>query len=128
MDSRALSQSELARRVGITQATIYKLLAGKTYGSTHIHKIARELQTTPAYLTGETDDPDADAPPPPELTQEERDLLECFRVLTPADRGALLHIARAMAGRGAGEPKGYSSTVHARQQDYHGPPRQLAAA
>lgn len=62
---KGLSQSELARRVGVSQATIYNLVSGKGYGSTHLHKIARELETTPAYLTGETDDPDLNAPPPP---------------------------------------------------------------
>lgn len=64
MDERELSQSELARRVGVTQTTIRKLLSGG-YGSKHLHRIARELQTSPAYLTGETDDPDIDAPAPP---------------------------------------------------------------
>ena len=65
MAHRALSQSELARRVGVSQATIFKLLTGESYGSKHLHRIARELETTPAYLEGETDDPAPDAPPPP---------------------------------------------------------------
>jgi len=59
-----LSQSELGRRVGVSQATIYKLLTGESYGTKHLHLIARELGTTPAYLTGEIDDPDDGAPPP----------------------------------------------------------------
>lgn len=59
-----VSQSELARRVGVSQTTIAKLLSGKGYGSKHLHRIARELQTTPAYLEGETDDPNLGAPPP----------------------------------------------------------------
>lgn len=65
MEERGLSQSELGRRVGVAQATIYKLVSGESYGSKHLHRIARELQTTPAYLTGETDNPDEGAPPPP---------------------------------------------------------------
>jgi len=64
MVQMGLSQSELGRRVGVSQATIYNLTSGKGYGSTHLHKIARALQTTPAYLTDETDDPDFNAPPP----------------------------------------------------------------
>lgn len=63
MDEQKLSQSELARRVGVTQTTIRKLLSGG-YGSKHLHRIARELGTTPAFLTGEIDDPDEGAPPP----------------------------------------------------------------
>ncbi len=59
-----ISQSELARRVSITQGTVAGLIRGKARSSTHLHKIARELQTTAAYLEGETDDPDEHAPPP----------------------------------------------------------------
>ncbi len=65
MEQRGLSQSELARRVGVAQATIYKLISGASYGTKHLHVIARELGTTPAYLAGEIDDPDVGAPPPP---------------------------------------------------------------
>lgn len=64
MDKMGLTQSELARRVGVAQPTIYKLLNSAKKGSTKLHLIARELRTTPAYLSGETDDPDLDAPPP----------------------------------------------------------------
>ncbi len=65
MAKRKLSQSELARRIGVTQATIHRLVSGGAYGTTHLHRIARELGTTAEYLTGEIDNPDAGAPPPP---------------------------------------------------------------
>ncbi|MBB3035401.1 XRE family transcriptional regulator [Alteriqipengyuania lutimaris] len=62
--AKGLSQSELARRVGVSQHSIWHLInKGKT-GSRHITKIARELETSVAYLEGETDDPEADAPLP----------------------------------------------------------------
>lgn len=64
MEERGLSQSELARRVGVTQATIYKLISGLSTTSRHLHKIARVLGTTTAYLEGETDDPSDGAAPP----------------------------------------------------------------
>ena len=57
MRSLDMGQSELARRVGVSQPTIYKLLNGGSRGSTHLHEIARVLETTPAYLTNQTDDP-----------------------------------------------------------------------
>jgi transcriptional regulator with XRE-family HTH domain len=65
MNRRGFSQSELGRRVGVSQSAIHNLLSGEAYGSKHLHRIARELGTTPAYLTGEVDDPDEGAPPPP---------------------------------------------------------------
>lgn len=52
LESLGLSQSELARRVGITQPAVANLI--KRGGrSSHLHSIARELQTTPEYLLGE---------------------------------------------------------------------------
>lgn len=58
------SQSHLARLSGVAQSTIGKLEAGISSGSSHLHKIARALDTTPAYLAGEIDDSNAGAPPP----------------------------------------------------------------
>jgi len=57
-----ISQAELARRVKIAQPTINALIRGNATGSKHLHRIASELETSPAYLCGETDDPVAVAP------------------------------------------------------------------
>ena len=62
LSSAEISQSELARRVGVRQSTINALVKGNAQSSAHLHKIARELGTTPEYLTGETDDPGDTAP------------------------------------------------------------------
>lgn len=59
-----ISQGKLARAAGVSQGTIGKLEAGISSGSSHLHRIARALETTPAYLTGELDDPSEGAPPP----------------------------------------------------------------
>lgn len=59
-----MSQAELARRVGLSQPAINALIRGASRSSTHLHKIARELRTTPSYLSGEIDDPEENAPPP----------------------------------------------------------------
>ena len=64
MIEKGISQSELARRIGVSQQNVSHLLSGNAQGSKRLHLIARELETTPAYLTGETDDPDQGAPPP----------------------------------------------------------------
>ena len=65
MEALEMSQTELARRVGLSQPSIYALLNRNKGGSRHLHKIARELGTTPGYLNGETDDPSEGAIPTP---------------------------------------------------------------
>lgn len=60
-----ISQAELARRVGVRQSTMNSLIKGDSRTTRSLLKIARELHTTPAYLTGEVDNPDEGAPPPP---------------------------------------------------------------
>ncbi|WP_411341190.1 S24 family peptidase [Sphingopyxis sp. J-6] len=48
-----ISQSELARRVGVAQGTIAGLFTGRQRGSKYIYRIAAELGTSPQYLMGE---------------------------------------------------------------------------
>ena len=50
-----MSQAELARRVGVSQPTINALIRGGNAMSKHLHRIAAELETSPAWLAGETD-------------------------------------------------------------------------
>jgi transcriptional regulator with XRE-family HTH domain len=64
MQAQSLSQAELARRIGISQQAVGKLVNGSSRSSSYLHRIARELRTTPEYLSGEIDDPDENAPPP----------------------------------------------------------------
>lgn len=73
-----ISQSELARRVGVTQQTIGKLCKGQSHGSKYLHQIARELGTSPEYLTGQTNDPSEGALPVPtaQTLAEQLDLIE----------------------------------------------------
>ncbi|MEZ0495424.1 helix-turn-helix domain-containing protein [Sphingomonas sp. IW22] len=106
MAEREISQSELARRVGVSQQTIFKLTHGISQNSRFLHKVARELGTTPAYLTGETDDPDEDAPAAPEMTSDEAELLQLYRALEPKDRAALAQLARTIA------TSAHSPTMH----------------
>lgn len=96
MAAAGLSQSELARRVGISQASINKLTSGGAKrGSAYLHRIARELGTTPAYLNGETNDPLSNAPDL-ELSSDEQRLLEIYRDLPKKDRAALKLLIQRM--------------------------------
>ena len=63
LSALGLSQAELARRVGISQPTINGLIKGNNAGSKHLHRIASELETSPAWLAGETDDMAPNAAP-----------------------------------------------------------------
>lgn len=56
-DQLGLSQSELARRSRSTQQTINRLEAGGTDNPRNLLPLARALETSPAFLMGETDDP-----------------------------------------------------------------------
>lgn len=97
MQAAGLSQAELARRVGVAQPTIFKLIHSSKKGSAHLHRVARELGTTPAYLSGEVDDPELDAPEQPGLSHSETTLVALFRVLDDKARAALLVVAHTMA-------------------------------
>lgn len=131
LDDMKMSQSELARRVGLSQAAVNGLIRGKARSSTHLHQIARELKTTSAFLTGETDDPEADFPAEV-LTGEELDLVDAFRDLGVADRKLCIALIRRLsdASRWASPAAdlmeervlrggdGERGTVHDRRRDY----------
>lgn len=91
-----IGQAELARRAGMPQSTINSLIRRGRRSSPHLLRIARALETTPAYLSGETDDPDSDLPDVT-LTSEEQETLDLLRGLAPKDRGAVLQLIRTIA-------------------------------
>jgi phage repressor protein C with HTH and peptisase S24 domain len=53
------SQAQLARAIGVSPQAVSKMVVGNTNESAKLYQIARFLRTTPEYLTGETDDPEA---------------------------------------------------------------------
>jgi phage repressor protein C with HTH and peptisase S24 domain len=70
MENQDVSQAELARRVGVSQQTIGKLVSGSSQSSAYLHKIARALKTTAEYLDGETDEPSLPAAATPTGTTD----------------------------------------------------------
>lgn len=56
-EAAGLSQADLAERVKLTQPSIGRLESGDTRETGKLYALARELKTTPEYLTGESDDP-----------------------------------------------------------------------
>ncbi len=51
------SQGWLARQIGVSPALISKIAAGGVNETSRLYQIARALETTPEYLSGETADP-----------------------------------------------------------------------
>lgn len=65
LEAISMTQSELARRVGMAQSSVNALINRNKVGSKHLHRIAAVLQTTPAYLNCEIDDPSENYVPVP---------------------------------------------------------------
>lgn len=57
MRAAKLSQSELARRIGVVQGTIAQILSGDTARSKYLPDIAEQLRVSVRWLKGESDDP-----------------------------------------------------------------------
>lgn len=53
---KGLSQAALARAAGVSSTMINKLARGEARESAHIYAIARALDVTPEYLSGDSDD------------------------------------------------------------------------
>lgn len=68
-EALGLSQSALAKKVKISQQMIGKLESGDGNTSAHIYQIAKELETTVEYLTGEINDPEYGVIPRPTSEQ-----------------------------------------------------------
>lgn len=95
IDSMGISQAELARRVGMSQSALNSLARGDTRSSPRLHVIARELGTTAAYLSGETDNPEAELPDLV-LDHQERQLIEYFSQLGEPERSSFINIMRSV--------------------------------
>ena len=122
MEVVGLSQAELARRVGLSQPSIFNLIHRGKKGSTKLHVIARELRTTPAYLMGETDDPISELPDDA-LSADEQELIEHFRRLTTRDRAAARQLIRSLAEHNdtiTPTPAPTPATLHSPQRKYAG--------
>jgi len=90
MDTVNETQSSLARKVGVSPQTIGKLVRGESASSSHLHLIAQFLRTTPAYLTGQVDNPDEGAyiPPTPEEIAQQMGLVKVEEVDLAIGMGA----------------------------------------
>lgn len=97
MEQLGVSQAELARRVGLSQQAIGKLVHGKSRETPKLHQIARALGTTPDYLLGNVADPEAIKAGTGAVASDELEWGALYAALTAAQRGALRMIARDLA-------------------------------
>lgn len=120
MEICELSQAALARKVGVSQQSIGRLVSGEAMGSRYLHKIAAALGTTPAYLTGESDDPGEDLADDV-LSADEHELIEHFRRLTNKDRAAARQLIRSLADHPEKPtPAPAPATLHSPMRKYAG--------
>jgi len=96
LEALGLSQAELARRADIPQSTVNTMIRRGSRSSPHLIKIAQALGTTPAYLTGEVDDPEAEFPEFA-LSAIERENVEKTRLLTEEDRRLVHQLIERLA-------------------------------
>lgn len=97
LSALGMSQAELARRAGAPQTTINSLIKGDSRSSPHLVRIARALKTTPAYLTGETDDESIDAVDLA-FSPEDIEWIDLLHRLDRRGREAVLQLARTLGG------------------------------
>lgn len=90
-----LSQAELAKRAGISQASVHDLESGarKSLRSSTLMRMAQALGQMPEWLAGSMG-----APLKPVLyTEDEQSLLESFCKLSAAEKKIIVRMVRALA-------------------------------
>lgn len=117
-----ITQAELVRRSGVGQSTLASIIQRDTRSTPHLLALAAALKTTPAYLLGETDDPDSEVAQAA-LSFEERELIDVTRQLGREDFNVVAYIARRLVvGGHAGIPPAINdrrqTTMHDRQLGY----------
>lgn len=127
MEWRGLDQTDLADAIGVTQGAISKILVGKTANSRLLPKIAVELRVPLPWLLGKTDEAVVTAAELA-ITNEDREWLDILHRLSRRDLGAVLQLARTLAGVGEDRapfspspaPQLQTQTLHSSRQDYRG--------
>lgn len=98
LETAGLSQAGLARAAGIPVTTLNSFIRRGGRSTINMVRIARVLQTTPAYLLGETDDPEADLPELL-LSNKEHELLDQWRQLSERDQETVHRLLVSLSRR-----------------------------
>ncbi len=96
-----MKPAELVRSSGVPQSTLASIFQRDTRTTPHLMKLAAALRTTPAYLLGETDDPEAEAAEAV-LSHEEQELINGMRRMSREDFEAVARLVLRLAEPRAG--------------------------
>ena len=94
-----LTVDELSERLGKNRATIYRYESNniEKLPTTVLEPLAKALNTTPAYLMGWEEKEPPTEPTETELSENEREMIDIFKGLTPTQQGKLIERARIMS-------------------------------
>ena len=89
-----VTQQELADYIGVSKQAVYKYENNivTNIPTDKVDAIAKRLKVSPAYLMGWEEEPTAqlDSEPANNFTEEDIQLLEALKALSPRDKSALL--------------------------------------
>lgn len=91
-----ISQAELARRAKVPQTTVNGLIRGDSRSTPHLLKIAKELKTNAAYLTGESSNPDIKLEDI-DLLNSEIELINSYKTLNEFEKKFIKYIIDKLA-------------------------------
>ena len=98
--SKGLTLEQVGDAVGVGKSTVRKWETGMIANMKRdkIAAIANVLGTTPAYLMGWKEEPEAKhTPTEQQLSEGDKEILEVFRLIPEEERKALLAMGRAYA-------------------------------
>ena len=99
MELNGVSQSELARRVGIKAQAVQYICSGRGRRSSYTAEFARELGVNAEWLaTGKGPMLAGKAIMLPDLATDERRLIEQYQRLSPKEQAAVQAIVSVLAG------------------------------
>ncbi len=117
MAQLGLSQSAVARALGLKAPSISRLANGKHGQTRHIFGLARVLRTTPDYLTGLVEDPEQDVELGRHLTADQEEWLDLYERLTEDQRQFSRALLRDLAKANTPPP---SPAIHAPRPNFLG--------
>lgn len=103
IDDRSISMNKLAKEAGISQTSVDRYKNGSLPNAEALRKICQYLHVSADYLLDLTDET-----PPPELTQEEQDLINDFRECDSGTRKSI----QLLASSGAAEAKAQETLLN----------------